>query len=85
MCFFRLLLTEYRLTTDCNTQRYHHPHRVLIAIGSRRGLFAKDTAMVLDHLIIGTPLYVTPEASLYTLKVADAASKSTATASTIEI
>ncbi len=56
-----------------------------IAIGSRRGLFAKDTAMVLDYLTNGTPLYVTPEASLYTLKVADAASKSAATASAIEI
>jgi len=56
-----------------------------IAIGGRRGLFAKDTAMVLDHLTIGTPLYVTPEASLYTLKVADAASKSAATGNAIEI
>jgi biliverdin reductase len=56
-----------------------------IAIGSRRGLFAKDTAMVLDHLTTGTPLYVTPETSLYTLKVANAASKSAATGSAIEI
>ncbi len=45
-------------------------------VGSRRGLFAKDTQMVFDHLEFGTPLYVTPEASLYTLKVADAARKS---------
>ena len=56
-----------------------------IAIGSRRGLFAKDTAMVLDHLTIGTPLYVTSEASLYTLKVADAAQQSAATGNTIKI
>ncbi|MEC4814483.1 MAG: Gfo/Idh/MocA family oxidoreductase [Scytonema sp. PMC 1069.18] len=44
-----------------------------IEVGTRRGLFAKDTTMVLDHLINGTHLYITPEESLYTLKVADAA------------
>jgi biliverdin reductase len=47
-----------------------------IEVGSRRGLFAKDTIMVLDHLTDGKPLYLTPEASLYTLKVADAARRS---------
>jgi biliverdin reductase len=31
--------------------------------------------MVLAHLFDGTPLYVTPEKSLYTLKVADAAQR----------
>lgn len=56
-----------------------------IAIGSRRGLFAKDTAMVLDHLTSSTPLYITPEASLYTLKVADAAQQSAATGNAVEI
>ena len=50
-----------------------------IEVGTRRGLFAKDTSMVLDYLTDGTPLYVTPEASLYTLKVADAARRSAAT------
>jgi len=44
-----------------------------IEVGTRRGLFALDTGMVLDHLFEGTPLYVTPDASLYALKVADAA------------
>lgn len=58
---------------------------VRFEIGSRRGLFAKDTAMVLDHLTIGTPLYVTSEASLYTLKVADAAQQSAASGNTIKI
>ncbi len=48
-----------------------------IEIGTRRGLFAKDTTMVLDCLINGTPLYLTPEESLYTLRVADAARRST--------
>lgn len=43
-----------------------------IEVGSRRGLFAKDTAMVLDHLMDGTAMYFTPEASLYALRVADA-------------
>lgn len=47
-----------------------------LEVGSRRGLFAKDTQTVLEHLELGTPLYVTPEASLYSLQVADAARKS---------
>lgn len=54
-----------------------------IEVGSRRGLFAKDTKMVLDHLLEGTPLYITPAESLYTLKVADAARKSAETGQTI--
>lgn len=43
-----------------------------ISVGSRRGLFAQDTQMVLDYLTNGTPLYVTATESLYTLKVAEA-------------
>jgi biliverdin reductase len=54
-----------------------------IEVGSRRGLFAKDTTMVLDHLFNGTPLYVTPEESLYTLKVADAAKRAASSGLTI--
>jgi biliverdin reductase len=50
-----------------------------LEVGSRRGLFAKDTAAVLDHLTLGSPLYVTPAASLYALKVADAARRSAET------
>ena len=42
-----------------------------IEVGARRGLFAKDMKMVIEHLLEGTPLYVTPQASLYTLNVAD--------------
>ncbi|HIK27902.1 MAG: Gfo/Idh/MocA family oxidoreductase [Oscillatoriaceae bacterium SKW80] len=56
-----------------------------LQVGSRRGLFAKDTAMVLDHLIEGTPLYITPKASLYALKVADAARRSAETAQTVAL
>jgi biliverdin reductase len=50
-----------------------------IAVATRRGLFAQDTKMVLDRLIDGIPLYIEPEQSLYTLKVAEAAQRSAAT------
>jgi biliverdin reductase len=56
-----------------------------IEVGGRRGLFAKDTAMVLDHLLDGHPLYVSPAASLYTLRVADAARRSAETGHAIFI
>ena len=56
-----------------------------IAVGSRRGLFAKETTMVLDYLTKGTPLYVTADASLYTLKVADAARRSAETGQVIAV
>ncbi len=49
-----------------------------IAVGGRRGLFTRDTAAVLDFLTEGTPLYITPEASVYTLAVATAAAQSAA-------
>ncbi|MEA5582252.1 Gfo/Idh/MocA family oxidoreductase [Nodularia harveyana UHCC-0300] len=54
-----------------------------IEIGTRRGLFAKDTNMVLDHLFNDTPLYVTPEQSLYALQVADAIQRAAETGLTI--
>lgn len=47
-----------------------------IPVVSRRGLFIKDTTMVLDYLFDGHPLYIQPEASLYALKIANAAQKS---------
>lgn len=56
-----------------------------IEVGSRRGLFAKDTRMVLDYLFNGTPLYVTPKESLYALKVADAARRAAQLGMTIEL
>jgi len=56
-----------------------------IEVGSRRGLFAKETTMVLDRLLEGKPLYVTLDASLYSLKVADAARRSAETGQTIDI
>ena len=42
-----------------------------IPVVSRRGLFTKDTTMVLDYLTENKPLYVEPEASLYALQVAE--------------
>ena len=56
-----------------------------IAVASRRGLFAQDTAMVLDCLFEGKPLYIEPEASLYALKVANAAQKSSLTGQIVEL
>lgn len=56
-----------------------------IEVGTRRGMFAKDTTMVLDHLIDGTPLYITPEESLYTLRVAEAAKRSAETGFTVMV
>jgi biliverdin reductase len=56
-----------------------------LRVGSRRGLFAKDTTMVLDHLERGIDLYVTPRESLYALRVADAARHSAVTHETISI
>jgi biliverdin reductase len=56
-----------------------------LTVGSRRGLFAKDTAAVLQHLIDGTPLYVQPEDSLYTLKVAAAAQRSAELGQTVRV
>lgn len=47
-----------------------------LPIASRRGLFALDTAMVLDYLCDRQPLYIQPEASLYALRVANAARES---------
>ena len=55
----------------------------LIEVGTRRGLFAKDTTMVLDYLFDASPLYITPEQSLYALKVADATYRAATTGLTV--
>lgn len=44
-----------------------------IEVGSRRGLFAKDTTYVLDHLTAGKSLYLDIASSYYATKVANAA------------
>lgn len=54
-----------------------------LQMGSRRGLFARDTQMVLNHLLEGNPLYVTVDQSLYALQVADAARRSAETGETV--
>jgi biliverdin reductase len=56
-----------------------------LEMGSRRGLFAKDTDRVLDYLTTGAPLYITPERSLQSLRVADAARRSAETGQAIEL
>ncbi|MBE9114865.1 Gfo/Idh/MocA family oxidoreductase [Lusitaniella coriacea LEGE 07157] len=56
-----------------------------IEVGSRRGLFAKDTTLALDAIINGKPLYISPQASAYALKVADAARISAETGQTYEL
>ena len=50
-----------------------------ITVASRRGLFAKDTEMVLDYLTLGKYLYLQPDASLYALQVANMAEKAAIT------
>lgn len=50
-----------------------------IPVTPRRGLFAQDTAMVLDYLCDRQPLYIQPQASLYALQVANAAQESATT------
>ena len=57
----------------------------LLDLGARKGLFAKDLEIVLDCLIDGKPNYVTPAASLATLRVADAARISAETRRTVTI
>jgi biliverdin reductase len=56
-----------------------------LAIPNRKGLFAKDTQMVLDYLFKNEPLYVSPQASLYALKVAAALQQADATKSIVAI
>ncbi len=57
--------------------------RIPIEVPGRRGLFVKDTQMVLDYLATGKPLYVSPQESLYALKVGEAARQSAETGEAI--
>ena len=54
-----------------------------IEVGSRRGLFAKDTTAVLDYLTENKPLYVQAHASSYATRVADAARMSAESGKTV--
>lgn len=59
--------------------------RQTLPVGTRRGLFAKDTDLVLECLLKGTPLYVENTSSLYALKVAVAAERSSKTGQNIAL
>lgn len=56
-----------------------------LTVGGRRGLFAKDTAMVLDHLTEKRLMYVTVESTTYALRVADAIRRACVTGKTVNI
>jgi len=56
-----------------------------LSLGSRRGLFAADTTAVLDHLLADKPLYCTPAASVYSLRVATAVQQSAASGQSITV
>ncbi|WP_198016763.1 Gfo/Idh/MocA family protein [Rubidibacter lacunae] len=56
-----------------------------IEIGSRRGLFARDTTAVLDYLLDGTPLYTDARDSCYALEVADVARRAAESGTTITL
>lgn len=66
-------------------QLYRGEDMTEIPVGSRRGLFAKDTHLVLDYLCEDTPLYIRPEASIYTLEVADAVRRAAETESCLQL
>jgi biliverdin reductase len=57
-------------------QLFQGDNITLLDVGTRRGSFTKDTQAVIDYLCDGTPVYIQPEDSYYTLKVADAARES---------
>ena len=50
-----------------------------LTVDGRRGLFAQDTAAAMGAILDGSPAYVSPQESLYTLRVADAARRSVET------
>ncbi|NJR70479.1 MAG: Gfo/Idh/MocA family oxidoreductase [Synechococcales cyanobacterium CRU_2_2] len=69
------------LSANAQGDRHESP----LAVGGRRGLFNQDTALVLDHLLEGHPLYVTLQDSLYALEVADATRRAAETGQTIPL
>lgn len=68
---------EGRLVTTAGEQPF--------TVGSRRGLFARDTTMVLDHLMDHAPLYVTLESTTSALRVADAIRMACITGKTVAV
>ncbi len=65
----------------CITSEGSYP----VEVTTRRGLFAKDTALFLDALFKDAPLYVTPQESLYVMQVAAAAEQAAHTGQTITL
>ena len=59
--------------------------KIPLEVSIRRGSFSQDTRMVLDYLLNNKPLYVEPEASVYALKVANAACLSAQTGKPVDI
>jgi len=70
---------ETLVFTPESCQLMQGENRQAIEVGTRRGLFAQDTDMVLKYLSTCTHLYVNNPLSLYALKVADAARRSSKT------
>ncbi|MGK7906599.1 MAG: Gfo/Idh/MocA family protein [Synechococcus sp.] len=56
-----------------------------VEVGSRRGLFYRDTRAVTQHLLDGIPLDTSPEDSLHSLEVALAAEQAAASNQTVTI
>jgi len=56
-----------------------------IEVGTRRGLFARDTQWVLDNLTAHQSLYVNPESSYYATRVADAVRIAAETGQTVSM
>lgn len=57
----------------------------VVDMGSRRGLFYRDTYAVIEHLVEGKSLYMSALESLRSLEVALAAEKAAATHQTITL
>ena len=77
-------LGTFRLDQDQGTL-FNPQGETPVEVGGRRGLFARDTAAVLDYLQENIPLYVSLEASLYALKVANALQRSVSTGQAIAL
>jgi len=56
-----------------------------VEVARQRGLFARDTTAVLNHLWDGAPLYVSVADSVYALMVADAARRSAETGQVVQL
>ena len=67
------IFTIYALVFTPESGLMQGENRRPIKVGTRRGLFAQDTDMVLKYLSKCTPLYVNNARNLYALEVAEAA------------